>query len=139
MTALDSDGNGELSKAEIAKASQSLMTLDKNKDGVINAEEMRPEFGRGGPGGRGGPDMSGEVVERIFGFDANKDGKLTADELPERMKSLLERADANKDGVLDRQEVTTHARRQTEGGRPRQEPREPEKGERGEGRGRNEI
>lgn len=120
MTALDTDGDGELSKAEIAKASQSLMTLDKNKDGVINPEEMRPEFGRGGPGGRGGPDMSGEVVERIFGFDANQDGKLTADELPERMKSLLERADANKDGVLDRQEVTTHARRQTEGGRPRQ-------------------
>lgn len=122
-TALDTDGDGELSKAEIANASKSLMTLDKNEDGVISAEEMRPQFGRGGPGGRGGPsgpDASVELIERMFAFDKDKDGKLTAEELPERMKSLIERADTNKDGFLDRQEVTAQARRQAESARPRE-------------------
>lgn len=144
MTALDTDADGALSKDEIASASKSLMTLDKNKDGVISAEEMRPEFmrgGPGGPGGRGGPDMSGELVERMFAFDTNKDGKLSADELPERMKALIERADTNKDGFLDRQEVTAQARRQAEASGPQQGQRrgfegEREKGERREGRGR---
>lgn len=37
------------------------------------------------------------VFER---FDANQDGKLTADELPERAKERLQQADKNKDGVV---------------------------------------
>ncbi len=46
-----------------------------------------------------------DVVERIMAFDKNKDGKVTRDELPERMHHLIEQGDTNKDGGLDRDEI----------------------------------
>jgi hypothetical protein len=46
-----------------------------------------------------------EIVERIMAFDKNKDGKITRDELPERMQHLIDLGDTNKDGALDREEV----------------------------------
>ena len=47
-----------------------------------------------------------DMVARLMSFDANKDGKLTKDEVPERMQGIFERADANKDGVLTKEELT---------------------------------
>jgi hypothetical protein len=46
-----------------------------------------------------------DVVERIMAFDKNKDGKVTRDELPERMHHLITLGDTNKDGALDRDEI----------------------------------
>jgi hypothetical protein len=46
-----------------------------------------------------------DVIERILSFDKNKVGKITADELPERMQYLVEKGDTNKDGALDRDEI----------------------------------
>ena len=45
------------------------------------------------------------MVERLTSFDATKDGKLTKDELPERMQDLIAKGDENKDGVLGRDEI----------------------------------
>ena len=45
------------------------------------------------------------VVERILSFDADGDDRVTADELPERMQAVLERADRNGDGFLTAGEV----------------------------------
>lgn len=53
--ALDTDKNGEISAEELAKATESLKTLDKNADGKLTEEELRPQFGGRGPGGQGGP------------------------------------------------------------------------------------
>ncbi len=53
FAALDTDGNGTISTSEIKVASSSLAKLDKNADGILTEEEVRP--GRGGPEGRGGP------------------------------------------------------------------------------------
>jgi hypothetical protein len=47
-----------------------------------------------------------DVVARVLAFDKNKDGKVAPDELPERMHDLIARGDADKDGVLDKDEVT---------------------------------
>jgi len=52
-------------------------------------------------------------------FDKNKDGKVTKEELPERMHSLLERGDTNKDGALDREELKALAARLEQDGPPR--------------------
>jgi hypothetical protein len=52
-----------------------------------------------------------DVVERILSFDKNKDGKITKDELPERMHHLIALGDTNKDGALDREEVKKLASR----------------------------
>jgi hypothetical protein len=42
-------------------------------------------------------------------FDKNKDGKVTKDELPERMQNLIARGDSNKDGALDSAEIKSLA------------------------------
>ncbi len=46
-----------------------------------------------------------DVVARVLAFDKNNDGKITRDELPERMQFLIERGDTNKDGALDKAEI----------------------------------
>ncbi len=50
MAALDEDKDGVISTSEIQNAEKSLIALDKNGDGKIDANELRPSFG--GPGGR---------------------------------------------------------------------------------------
>jgi hypothetical protein len=60
--------------------------------------------GRGGPGGFRGLSVD-QIVERIMSFDKNKDGKITKDELPERLQNLIEKGDTNKDGALDKDEI----------------------------------
>src|SRR5436190_6009196 len=49
-TALDTDHNGEISAEEIANAATSLKTLDKNNDGSITEDEVRPAAPGRGPG-----------------------------------------------------------------------------------------
>ena len=46
-----------------------------------------------------------QIVERIMAFDKNNDGKITLDELPERMQHLIALGDVNKDGALDKDEI----------------------------------
>ncbi|MDA7625055.1 hypothetical protein N8697_02695 [bacterium] len=65
MSALDSDGNGEISPEEIKGAVAALKKLDKNKDGKLTEDELRPNFGgRGGASGqrpsRGGEGRGGQ-------------------------------------------------------------------------------
>ncbi|MFM7866455.1 MAG: hypothetical protein ACKPHU_19785, partial [Planctomycetaceae bacterium] len=125
LAAIDKNGDGELSEEEIDGAIIALKTLDRNKDRRLDASELRPNmpammggmmggggFPPGGPeGGRGGNNQGGPgaMLERMLAMDANGDGKLSGDELPERMKPMLERSDANKDGFLDREELQSMA------------------------------
>ena len=127
MAALDADQDGELSASEIKNAAKALAKLDKNNDGKIARDEIMPDFrGRGGQGrpegdfgggprggGQGGP---GDFVSRLMENDKNKDGKLSKDEIPERMQRMVERLDGNADGVLDKSELQAAARRFGGGG-----------------------
>jgi caffeoyl-CoA O-methyltransferase len=55
VRALDTNGDGELSAAELAAATVSLKKLDTNGDGRITRNELRGQFaGRGDHGGRPG-------------------------------------------------------------------------------------
>jgi hypothetical protein len=156
MQALDADQDGALSPAEIENAAKALAKLDKNGDGTLSNDELRPAGlpsvgGRpagdagspetprrpGQPGGNG--QASGEMLSRLFETrDADKDGKLSGDEIPERMRQNLERVDANKDGSVDRTEMQqAMSRMQQAGGRPGGRPgaeRRAPGGEGGEGR-----
>jgi Ca2+-binding EF-hand superfamily protein len=54
--ALDADHDGVISAEELRNAPGALKALDKNSDGKITEDEVRPNFGgRGGPGGFGRP------------------------------------------------------------------------------------
>ena len=117
---LDTDEDGELSKSEIKNAAKALRKLDKNKDGQLTMDEVRPNFGpNGGPEGRrrGGPEGgtapqasdSDAMVKNLVAFDKNGDGKLSKDELPERMQGMFERGDTNKDGFLTPDEIRVMA------------------------------
>ena len=109
MAALDADNNGEISAKELENASKALATLDKNKDGKLTEDELRPEMGRGGfGGGFGGVGGGGRPnTEEIFSrMDTDKDGKLSKDEIPEQMKEFVGRADDDKDGTVTKEEMT---------------------------------
>jgi hypothetical protein len=50
------------------------------------------------------------IVERMMAFDKNKDGKLVRDEITDaRLLRLFDRADANKDGVVTKEELVALA------------------------------
>lgn len=149
MAALDSDSDGELSASEIENASKALAKLDKNSDGKLTPEELRPNFpgpgrpgegrpgeGRGGEGRRGegrGEEGRGEEDRDRPGFggfrpnpdelftrlDLNQDGKLTKDEIPERMQDLVARADADKNEEVTKEELAAMFRNLGGPGGPR--------------------
>jgi hypothetical protein len=63
VAALDKNHDGVIDEQEIKDASDSLRSLDKNKDGKLTLDELRPPRPEGGdePGARpGGPGRSGE-------------------------------------------------------------------------------
>lgn len=109
MMALDADADGSLSAAEIENASKALAKLDKDGDGILSSAELRPDFAAmardgGFPGG--GPAMGKEMIARMFEQrDADKDGKLSGDEIPERMKENVSRVDEDGDGAIDQAEI----------------------------------
>ena len=122
FAALDADRDGTVSAAELVGAPVALKTLDRNGDGQLSADEIRPAFGPGGPGGRGpggrgGRDEPGEtpptspdeLTATLMGFDRNNDGKLTRAEVPERLQGLFDRVDADKDNTLTADELKKSA------------------------------
>jgi Ca2+-binding EF-hand superfamily protein len=131
MAALDENGDGEISKAEIEGATAALTGLDKNQDGKLAGEEIRPRGpgGRGpggpegpggppdrppGPGPDGGPDGAGfadRMMERLKQADSDGDGKISKDEAPERLQENFDRLDGNADGFLDAEEMRAMAGR----------------------------
>jgi Ca2+-binding EF-hand superfamily protein len=130
IAALDTDKDGTISAEELENAVKSLKTLDKNDDGKLTPDELRPPGGPGGgPGGPGFNFDPEQMIDRAFEADADGDNKLSKEEAPERMKENFDRIDANKDGGVTRDELRTAFERMREGGG--RGPRDGEGGPRG--------
>ena len=48
---------------------------------------------------------NGHLIDRLYHYDTDGDGKLSAHELPARAQWLIEQADADQDGSVDRREL----------------------------------
>jgi len=74
----------------------------------------------GGPGGPrpGGPGggAAASFVDRIMGFDKDGDDAISKDELPEPMQRMMERMDADKDGKITKEELQKMIELRMEGG-----------------------
>ncbi len=111
LEALDTDGNGQLSAAEIAAAPQSLLKLDKNGDGKISPVEYNPRLED--------KTATSDLEQRLMLLDKNGDGVLSADEVPERMKPMFDKGDTNHDGKLTKDEIAAMSGKQSDPqGRP---------------------
>lgn len=130
---IDGNGDGVIDRSEAAKAPKfagQFDKLDTDKDGRITADE-RPQRGmRDGKGGRGGQmpkiDTNGDgiidrseaaanprMAQHFDTLDANKDGRITAEERPqhggkggrEGMRQHMQQLDTDKDGRFSRAEL----------------------------------
>lgn len=89
----DHDGNGEITRAEMAGAEETFDRLDRNDDGVLTADEVQGR-GRGMRRGFGG-------ILIVRAADGDGDGTITSAEL----ESFLATVDANGDGAVEREEI----------------------------------
>jgi hypothetical protein len=100
-------------KKDTADSDKSAAKKDtKKKDGkefFKGQKGFEKGKGRKGKGGKGrgfGAGLSeDQIVERFMKFDKNNDGKITKDELPERLQFLLDKAGKSKEGALTRDDV----------------------------------
>lgn len=96
---LDANGDGAIDKAEAAKVprlAEKFDSLDKNKDGKLDASE-RPQ--RDGMRHR----RDGGMRDRFAGLDTDKDGRISKAEAAKGpMADRFAEMDANKDGYLDK-------------------------------------
>ena len=92
---MDADGNGLVTSAENAKASQTIFqAMDLDNDGAVTLTEM--DAARDAIGER--PEFSSEKL--IEAADSDHDGKLTLGEWVAASNARFARFDANKDDAL---------------------------------------
>ena len=109
----DRNGDGRLERDEIPERLESLFARgDVDNDGYLSKSELTAAADRGaerGPprmGDRDGERSPEAMVNRMFEqSDADKDGKLSQDEVPDRIANRFADVDANGDGFIDRKEL----------------------------------
>ena len=127
VAALDTNGDREISAEELQAATASLLTLDKNSDGKLTDDEMRPprpdgggregapREGGGRDGGREGAPQNGAPQNgagRGEGPQGRGQGPGQGPMGPPNPERLVEHAmhfDADGDGKLDKSEMMKFA------------------------------
>lgn len=98
---LDANKDGKVSREEFAAVVQIFDALDADKNGELSQEELNGFFravNEAQTKATGGVDVAAAFKK----MDKNGDGKITPDEVDERMFKAL---DINKDGTVTREEA----------------------------------
>ncbi|EEF59206.1 EF-hand domain-containing protein [Pedosphaera parvula] len=113
LMVLDADHNGIISASEIMDAPVALLKLDKNGDGQLTPDELRPPLPpqnghqtnapQGLPPHGGGQGMQPPVPYLMTVLDTNHDGVLSAEEIANAPAALAE-LDTNGDAQLTHDE-----------------------------------
>jgi hypothetical protein len=123
IMASDKNKDGKLTVNELTENErQMLQGADLNNDRAVDRQELAALGANnalgaagigpgiapvgigpvpGGPNGRSG----NEAMGRFLQLDANGDGKLSADELPQQAAGILRSGDLNGDGAIDAREM----------------------------------
>ncbi|MEO2017627.1 MAG: hypothetical protein ABGZ53_25005 [Fuerstiella sp.] len=111
---LDTNNDGKLDRRELQKAPAIARFLDRDKDGAVSAREIAAarQRARGMTNDkkqatpeitpRGQTDDVNQAFRRL---DRNKDGKLTGNEIPQRLRNDVKRFDTNHDKAISKQEM----------------------------------
>jgi Ca2+-binding EF-hand superfamily protein len=99
--AIDANGDGVLSRAELGKAVVALRKLDIDGDGSITLAEVSGPTGPAGPAAA----VNQMVDQTMAQYDKNKDGRLMPDEIPNEAAMPFRMADQNGDGAITRPEL----------------------------------
>lgn len=100
LPALDADENGELSAEEIQASSDALAELDKDGDGALSRKEIAPPPPKKSKGPK--PPKGSPVL--VKALDLDDDGTLSADEIEDAPLSLAA-LDTNGDGIVTKKEM----------------------------------
>lgn len=115
FAALDANHDSTISADELANASAALKTLDKNNDGQLTMEEIRPMPPKNAGEHKDGPPPRGPrpdgdknfhppVPPVLAALDANGDKTISADEIA-NASAALKKLDKNGDGQLTKEEL----------------------------------
>jgi outer membrane protein assembly factor BamB len=105
LSTLDKDHDKVISPEELAAAPTVLLTLDKNQDGKLSEDEVNPAAAASsGQARRRGPGGLMRMMKAHSTIDANEDGVLDAAEIA-NVAVALQKLDANRDGKLTEDEV----------------------------------
>ena len=88
----------------------SAETAQAEEASVVATRREQPAEGEGG-GPLAGMDPQQAAQMMLQQFDKDNDGRLSEDELPERMRTTFAQSDKNGDGYLDAEEMTAIIRR----------------------------
>lgn len=111
--AIDSDGDGKITAAEIkAHADQRFATADTNGDGFVDAAEMQVRMMA-----QAAARMEQRSARMVAAMDKDGDGKLSAEEMragpragrgansQDRLARMMTRLDRDGDGAISREEM----------------------------------
>ena len=96
----DANEDQTISFDEINQEAQRIRSMDANGDKQVSVVELAAASG---------VDGTADLANQLMGFDENKDGKLSADEVPHRMRLIVQSADKDKDGLTDKTELAAMA------------------------------
>ncbi len=100
LQVFDANDDQSISFDEIDQRTQRIRSMDANGDKQVSVAELAAASGAGG---------GAALAKQLMGFDNNKDGKLSPDEVPRRMRLVVQSADKDKDGLTDKTELAAMA------------------------------